>query len=102
MNDLIQRLREHDDPRLYHEADALMSEAANRIADLEIECQTLRHGKRLADQRIIEMEQREPIAWIALGVPSLKPAWITMDKEELDAACLNPKHIVPLYAETKL
>jgi hypothetical protein len=40
----------------------------------------------------------QPIAWIALGVPSLKPAWITMDKEELDAACLNPKHIIPLYA----
>lgn len=32
---LIAELREHDDPRLYHEADVLMSRAAARIAELE-------------------------------------------------------------------
>ena len=35
MSDLIARLREHDDPRLYQEADVLMSQAADRIAELE-------------------------------------------------------------------
>jgi hypothetical protein len=42
-NDIKARLREHDDPRLYHEADVLMSVAADyivsqeaRIAELEL------------------------------------------------------------------
>lgn len=35
MTDLIRQLREHDDARLYHEADALMTAAADRIAELE-------------------------------------------------------------------
>ena len=32
--DLVERLRRHDDDRLYHEADVLMSEAADEIPRL--------------------------------------------------------------------
>jgi hypothetical protein len=35
--DLVKRLREHDDPRLYQEADVLMSEAADRIEEVTLE-----------------------------------------------------------------
>lgn len=36
-NELIERLRTHDDERLYQEADVLMSEAADTIERLQLE-----------------------------------------------------------------
>lgn len=52
MSDLISRLREHDDARLYREADVLMAEAADRIDALEAQLS----APVAAQERIAELE----------------------------------------------
>lgn len=42
MSDLVERLRKHDDDRLYREADELMSEAADELTRLRAEVEALR------------------------------------------------------------
>lgn len=48
MTDLVERLRKHDDERLYREADILMSEAADELTRLRAEVATLEHQLRAA------------------------------------------------------
>ncbi|MGI9142246.1 MAG: hypothetical protein ACR2IJ_03545 [Fluviibacter sp.] len=51
---LVERLRTHDDDRLYFEADVLMCEAADRIEELERENESLR---RELYQKQVEIER---------------------------------------------
>lgn len=51
MKDLVERLRSHDDERLYQEADELMSEAADEITRLREEIDSLK------------AQSTEPVAW---------------------------------------
>lgn len=43
MTDLVQRLRDHNDERLYHEADCLMSDAADALEAKDKEIATMRY-----------------------------------------------------------
>lgn len=53
---LVDRLRNHNDERLYREADLLMSEAADRIAELESRCTVLNANLEAAQESYAQLE----------------------------------------------
>jgi hypothetical protein len=92
MTDLISRLREHDDTRLYREADVLMSEAADRIAELEQTIKNKDYARQMLLDRIAELEA-QLVAPVAPDFIDAHPSEVEMGRRglaSLKAACAAP------------